>query len=583
MKSVRFINSLRFRFMAITIVFILAPIILFSFIYSSLVKDIISKKYSETAIQSVYEAGENIDFILNDLQEFSNAILSNRDLIDALNNPSMMEPVSFRNLLRGFFTSREDIDGIYVYSDYNVYSVGTIKVTEEEDYMPINELYKSDGEIVWLSTRHEKIKVLAGEFEKYYFSLGRKLIDFNTLEELGLLIIDIDEKMLESSYKNLISGDNEEIIIYNENGEIMSHPDKSKIGASIADEVYAREIALADSNSGYLSFKDENVEKIAIYSTSKINSWKIVKIVPYWYLYQELDEIQSNFIRMGIVYAIIAIFLMLFISVKITEPIVTMMKVMKRAENGELDVRLKASGKDEIGQLGISFNNMIVKMKMLIDRLVEEERLKKEMELEVLHAQVNPHFLYNTLNTIRWMAKIQGAKGVSSALTALIKLLMVSINFGKDMISLEEEIEYVKNYILIQKLRFNERFSVDYIVEEACMACYVPKLILQPIVENSIIYGLKEEDSEGLKISIKAYRLEDSLVVEVNDNGPGIKPEILKDILKSEKDANKFSKVGLNNINQRIQLSFGGANGIKIDTRENQGTSIIVMLPYRVD
>ncbi len=583
MKSVRFINSLRFKFMAITIVFILAPIILFSLIYSNLVKDIISKKYSESAIQSVYEAGENIDFILNDLQEFSNAILSNRDLIDALNNPSMMEPVSFRNLLRGFFTSREDIDGIYVYSDFSVYSVGTIKVTEEDDYMPINELYKSDGEIVWLNTRHEKIKVLAGEFEKYYFSLGRKLIDFNTLEELGLLIIDIDEGLMVDSYKNLISGDEEEIIIYNDKGEIVSHTDKSKIGSSISDEVFAKEIALADNNSGYLSFKDENVEKIAIYSTSKINSWKIVKIVPYWYLYQELDEIQSNFIRMGIVYAIIAIFLMLFISIKITEPIVTMMKVMKRAENGELDVKLSITGKDEIGQLGNSFNNMIIKMKMLIDRLVEEERLKKEMELEVLHAQINPHFLYNTLNTIRWMAKIQGAKSVSSALTALIKLLMVSINFGKDMISLEEEIEYVKNYILIQRLRFNERFSVDYIVDEACMACYVPKLILQPIVENSIIYGLKEEDSEGLQITIKAYRREDSLIIEVNDNGPGIKQEILKDILKSEKDVNKFSKVGLNNINQRIQLSFGDTNGIEIDSREKQGTSIIIMLPYSVE
>ncbi|AKL95920.1 sensor histidine kinase YesM [Clostridium aceticum] len=581
MDGIKFINSLRFKLISITIVLILFPIMLFSIVYSSLVKDIISKKYTESAVQSVYEAADNIDFILNDIREFSNALLANTDMIRALNDKNNMDAVAFRSLLRSFFTSREDIDGIYVYAGRRVYSVGVNKVAEMEDYMPIGKLSETDGEIIWINTRQEKIKILAGEFDKYYFSLGRKLIDFNTLEELGLLTVDIDEIILENSYKNLVSGDIEQIFIANKYGEIVSHPDKSKIGESIENEVYAQEILMAEKKSGHISFKDHREKKIAIYATCDVNDWKIVKIVPYWYLYKEIDEVQWKLIRVGVIYVIITSFLMLFFSIKTTEPIIKMMKLMKKTENGDLDVQIDTEGKDEIGQLGVSFNNMIAKMRCLINRLVEEERHKKELELEVLHAQINPHFLYNTLNTIRWMAKLQGAKSASNALTALIKLLMISINFGKDMISLEEEIEYVKNYILIQRLRFNERFTIHYSIDEECLSCCIPKLILQPIVENSIIYGLQEEDSEPLNIEIKAYTSQEMLVVEVSDNGPGIKSEVLKNILKSEKDANKFSTVGLNNINQRIKLSFGEAYGIKILTKENQGTNIIVELPCK--
>ncbi len=585
MEGVKFINSFRFKLICITIVFILVPIILFSVIYSNLVKGIISKKYSESAIQSVYEAGKNIDFILNDIQEFSNVILANRDFLQALNNRETMDTVQFRNLLRSFYTSRDDIDGIDILTDKNFYSVGAIKVAEKPDYMPVDMLSKTEGEILWVNTRREKIKILSGEFDKYYLSLGRKLVDFNTLKELGLMTIDIDEAVLEKSYKNLMSGEGGQVFICNRDGEIVSHPDKTKIGSSIKEESYAKQILSNQKNSGHASFTDNRVEQIAIYSTCSTNGWKIVKTIPSKYLYKEIEEIQWNLITTGIIYVIITLGLALAFSIKVTEPIIRMMKVMKKAENGNLDVRVTMTGKDEIGQLGTSFNTMISETKSLIEKLIEEERQKKEIELEALHAQINPHFLYNTLNTIKWMAKIQGAKSISSAVTALIKLLKVSINLGKDMILLREEIEHVENYILIQKLRFNESFTIGYTIADECYGCCIPKLILQPIIENSIIYGSgsEEENPRQLHIEIKAYKKDTTLVIEVNDNGPGIKPEILKNIFRSEKDVNKFSTVGLNNIQQRIKLYFGENYGIHIVTGENEGTHITLTLPYKTE
>ena len=581
MEGVKFINSFRFKLISITIVFILFPVIIYSVIYSNLVKDVVSKKYSESAIQSVYEAGKNIDFVLNDIREFSNVILTNRDFLKALNLRDSMDSVQFRNLLRSFFTSRDDIDGIDVLADRNFYSVGAIKVSDKADYMPTDILSRSDGQILWINTRREKIKILSGEFDKYYFSLGRKIIDFNTLKELGYITIDIDESILAKSYKKLTGEESGEVFICDGNGEIVSHPNKNRIGQSIKNEVFAQKILTDQAGSGYISFEDNHLEKIAIYSTCSVSNWKIIKIIPYKYLYKEIEEIQWNLITTGIIYVIITICLALLFSIKSTNPMIRMMRVMKKAENGNLDVRIDMKRKDEIGQLGTSFNNMVSEMQVLINKLVEEERLKKEIELEALHAQINPHFLYNTLNTIKWMAKIQGAKTVSNALTALIKLLRISINLGKDMIWLKDEIEYVKNYILIQRLRFNERINIEYEIEDQCLSCCIPKLILQPIVENSIIYGTEEESLKRLNIVIRAYRAEDALMIEVSDNGPGISPDVLKNIFKSQKDVNKFSTVGLNNINQRIKLFFGEAYGIKIITKENEGTQITVELPFK--
>jgi len=178
------------------------------------------------------------------------------------------------------------------------------------------------------------------------------------------------------------------------------------------------------------------------------------------------------------------------------------------------------------------------------------------------------------------MAKIQGDKSVSNAVTSLIKLLRVSINLGKEMITLEDEIDYVKNYINIQNLRFNEKVNIIYNIDEACLKCTIPKLILQPIVENSLIYGIREdEEEEPLEISIKACIEEDNLIILVKDNGPGISDKDIEKIFSKEKDVNKFSKVGLNNVNQRIKLYCGEEYGINIGNRSKLGTYVKVEVP----
>lgn len=572
-NRIKVYHALRVKLGMIAIVLIALPIIAISITYSRTVKEIIKNKYTETAIQSVYETGEKIDFILKDIQEFSTVIISNNNLLNMLKQESSYSQDEFNNALRGFITSRDDIEVIDLVLKDKHYTIGAKKIGP---LGLIDETLKnSSGQPVWLSTKNEKVAILSGQFNKFYFTLSRKIIDFNTLEDYGYLIIDLEEVILEQAYTSLLDNESVEIFICDQKGRIISHSDKGKIGNYILDEPYANEVLNNKEDHNYVLY-EADIDKVAIYSTIS-NGWRIIKTISTDYLYEEINKIQKYLLIGGILYGLVIILFMIVFSIRYTEPMMKMMNVIKKVEQGDLNARTEVYSKDEVGQLGESLNNMIGEMQTLIDRLIKEEQSKKEVELEALHAQINPHFLYNTLNTIKWMAKIQGNKSVSRAITALIKLLRISTNLGREMISLEEEIDYVKNYIVIQKLRFNETINMTYNIDEGCLKLPIPKLILQPIVENSIIYGVGEENHE-LNIAINVFKKDNVLIIEISDDGPGIERKILDNILKTTSDKNRFSKVGLNNVNQRIRLYYGADYGLQIETELGVGTTVRVIL-----
>lgn len=575
MKKRKLYASLRLKLAIIAVILIAIPIVAISMTYTKTVKEIISKKYTDSAIQSVYEAGEQIDYILRDVEDFSTVVISNAELLEMAKNPGHYSKDQFNTLLRSFILSRDDIEVIDIALPAGLYSIGANKVDPKSSVE--KELVESSGQPVWLGTQNHVIEILSGRFHKNYFALGRKIINYNTLEDLGYLVISLEEVMLEQSYKSLLDNESEDIYICDDVGTIISHTDKKKIGSTIKFQPYAQSILNTNTSKGYFEFK-EDVDKVAIYSTISSTGWKIIKTIPVSYLYKEINKMQRDLLIGGIIYGVAIIIFLIFFSVRYTDPMMKMMSVIKKVEQGDLTVRTEISTKDEVGQLGESLNNMIAEMGNLIDKLLKEEQEKKEVELEALHAQINPHFLYNTLTTIKWMAKIQGNHSVSRAIVALIKLLRVSTNLGTDTITLKEELDYVDNYVVIQKLKYNEGINLSYDIEPLCLDVMMPKLILQPIVENAIIYGIND-DHKDININISAYRSGSELYIEIKDDGPGIQTDIVEEILRSRTDKNKFSKVGLNNINQRIKLYYGKEYGLSIETTLGTGTKVIVKIP----
>jgi two-component system sensor histidine kinase YesM len=549
-----------------------------SILLSQNFKSFFTDKYSTVAYQSLSETGEKIDYLLNDVERYSTTILSSQSLLSTLSSDEINDR-EINDLLRSFLAARDDIDGISMHVKKGNYSIGTNKILQETGFDTLI-MEREYGKPFWLPTEKINIRILSGIFPRYYFSVARRIIDYNTLEDYGVLVVDIEEVLLEQAYSNL-SSDGSEVFITDSNGLIISHPDKNLIGIRINQTPYYQSMFTGDNFNEAIYYNMHSEERVAFYDQLATNDWYLIKTISTDTLFFEINQTFNYFLIGGVFYGLLLILFLFSFSIRYTEPILKIVDDLKMVEQGDLTVRTSVNTENEMSYLSDSINNMIGEIEILIDRLLKEERLKREVELEALHAQINPHFLYNTLNTIRWMAKIQGAESVSNAIVALVKLLRISINIGSDFIPLSEELEYIKNYIVIQKLRFNEDFTVEIECSEEESHLPVPKLILQPIIENAILYGVEFSSPLIIKIIVSSNFDSKDLLIEVVDNGPGIDQETVDHIFKDENDSQKLSKAGLNNVNQRIKLFCGDKYGLSVKTEIEKGTIVSVLLPVK--
>ncbi|WP_313127905.1 cache domain-containing sensor histidine kinase [Anaerocolumna sp.] len=567
-------NSFRRQFIKATSLLIIVFLIIFMAMFQNF-KNTLRKQFGESEKQSVEVVANNIDYILNSVENMSNSIISNAELTNDIKTGEKEQLV---DKLYSFYISNNNIEGIYVITPSGYLQVGA-ELQDGVKSFPRSELDDTTGEIVWFPTKEKQVKILSGNMTKRYFSMGRKIIDVYSLKELGFINIEVDESVLAGAISDL-QEEKSKVVIYDNLGNMIVSSDDDFITADSSKSSYFNKM-IQDDKPNYISYYQDGKKYVAIYTSFNYGKWYIVKTVPEAVLYSDLNKMQLYTLLGGVISLVIMFNAAYIYARKITKPIEIMMYQMKKVEDGNLDVRVESNVYNELDDLSDSFNQMVNQIKNLMDDIVAVEHNKNELELEVLHAQINPHFLYNTLNTIRWMAKIKGEDSISDALVALVKLLRVSISFGNNMITLEEEIAYIENYLLIQKLRFNQLFEIHYDIIEEHKLLNIPKLILQPIVENSLIYGIDEAEDreEPIVIRIFTRREENHIEIVVEDNGNGIEKEVLDKIFKQEQNINRFSKVGLNNVNQRLKLYLGDAYGLKIISTVGVGTTVIISVP----
>lgn len=272
------------------------------------------------------------------------------------------------------------------------------------------------------------------------------------------------------------------------------------------------------------------------------------------------------------------------ISGSISKPIHELYNMTQSIAEGNLNVRVENKNVDEIAALGESFNIMTEKIKELLENSIEEQEALKKMELKLLQAQINPHFLYNTLDTIIWMAEGNKSEEVIDIVQALSSFFRTTLSKGNDMIAIRDEIEHIRSYLTIQKIRYRDILDYEIEADEDIMDDRVLKLTLQPIVENALYHGIKNK-REGGKISIGAYKMnDDRIVFEVDDNGIGIEEDKLFRIQQEienecESSVVKDSGFGLSNVNRRLRLNYGRDFGIKIKSLYKEGTKVTVVIP----
>ncbi len=315
-----------------------------------------------------------------------------------------------------------------------------------------------------------------------------------------------------------------------------------------------------------------------------IANWRIVGVFPKNVTLNIILEIIRYFILYAALILLFAVFLSSVLTRSLTKPISMLKNLMKDAEEGKLDVRFESPYDDEIHRLGMSFNTMIDSINNLLELVYVEQKEKREAELRAFQAQIKPHFLYNTLDTINWMAIEYDAEDIVEVVDSLTNLFRISLSKGNEWISLENEVKHVTSYLTIQMVRYEDQFDYRLAEDSSLMQYRVIKLIIQPLVENAIYHGIKGIDRHGV-IDIRIYEGEEAIYIEVEDNGMGMdaaKTEHFNQIFRGEAVRSADYGIGLFNVNERIKLNFGNAYGLSIESSQDKGTKVIIKHPKRI-
>ncbi|MCD6321477.1 MAG: sensor histidine kinase [Clostridiales bacterium] len=389
-------------------------------------------------------------------------------------------------------------------------------------------------------------------------------------------VVDMNFSVIEEVCSQVELGRRGYIYVVDSNGDIIYHPQQQLIYAGLKEENILK--ALNSKTGSYIE-KLNGEERSTVILDIGHAGWKMVGIS----YVDEIVQNRQNFNKLIIIIlltGIIFIFIAsIFISYKISQPIKRLEFQMNRIEKGDFSIDLmEVRGEDEIKHLTRSFNLMTARIRQLMNQIIIEQEAKRKNELKVLQAQINPHFLYNTLDSIIWMNENKNHEGVSNMTAALARLFRISLSQGREVISVNEEIEHAVSYLMIQKMRYKNKFDYKIDVPEYIGRYTTLKLIIQPIIENSIYHGINKIPDKG-KINIKVRAEGDVLIFSVSDNGYGINEEQLKSILISESTSRHSSGVGLKNVNERIKLCYGEEFGVFIESELEVGTTVYIRIP----
>ena len=413
-------------------------------------------------------------------------------------------------------------------------------------------------------------------------SLSREVQSYENGTFRGVILINLNMNKITEICNSFQEKQENFICIINDKGELVYEQQNGKERFAFDEKENRQKLNTALERMKESCFRlNYRGEKYLVTRTDmKTTGWTLVSMVPYKSVMAETMAISGVMILAVVITLIVTLLLLNRILTGVVKPLKKLEKYMVQVNPDNMDQRMEILTDDEIGHLSMKFNQMMDRIRNLKEQVIEEQEDKRKYELQALQAQINPHFLYNTLDSIIWMAETNDSNIVAMT-EALAKLFRISLNKGNEEISLERELEHVKNYLIIQRMRYADKFTYEISVDPGVERCRTIKLILQPIVENCIYHGIKKKRGTG-KITIRAYRREQNLIIEVSDDGCGMPKEICRKILSDEIESENISGsgIGVKNVNERIQLRFGKKYGLSYSSEEGVGTTVTYVLPY---
>ena len=525
----------------------------------------------------VGQLGESVDSYLRNAMKVSDSIYYNVIKNTDISNDDIKKGM---NLI--YVNNDNMIDDIALISGKGelIESMPALRLKDNINVLEKDFFKKSMAESEYINFSMPHIRDLFDRNENSYswvISLSRAVeVTDEGKATQALLLINLNYRYFEEIFSNVNLGNGGYVYLTNDRGDIIWHPKQNEIysGRFNEDNKYA---ATLKDGITVENLRGKNITLNV--RTIGYTGWKLVGVTPSAAL--GVDGIKFRFFVLFVADLFLFLLAMInaFISDKISNPIKRLDGSVREIESGNLDVEIVPSGSYEVEHLGKSIKNMLGRIKVLMSDLVAEHNAKRKSEFDTLQSQINPHFLYNTLDIIVWMIENENSDKAVNIVTALAKFFRISLSKGKNIITVKDEVEHVRNYLMIQNMRFKNRFEYSIDVDEKVLSYSSLKLMLQPLVENAIYHGMEFMDGDG-EIDVKVFKEDDSLYFTITDNGLGMSEDMVETLLSKDfVPSKKGSGIGVKNVNERIKLYFGSEYGLKVESEPDEGTKITIHLP----
>lgn len=525
------------------------------------------------------QTGENLEDYLVSMRQISDAayydVIKENDLTSQ--NKDIQRGM---NLL--YEANRDNLRSIAIYNNYgSLMAAEPVAVQKEDPDVTRQDWYvqaMDKMENMHFSTPHIQNLFDDTAFRYYWVISLSRVVELTDegVPQLGVLLVDMDFSSISRMMKQINTLDNGQYYyLCDNNGQIIYHPQQIQISNGICNE--NSEIATQYKDGVYDEVFEGEQRKIVV-DTISYTGWKLVGVIPYTTFTHGMIGIRYFIVMIMLLMAMMLVIINRVISVRISSPILKLNDSVKEFEAGEKP-EIYIGGPLEIRQLGHSIQRSYEQIDMLMKKIVWEQNERRKSELDALQSQINPHFLYNALDSITWM--IEGGRNDDAAfmISQLAKLFRISLSKGHTIISVKDELQHAESYMNIQKVRYKDSFSVTFDVEPSIYTCCTVKLILQPILENAINYGVGGMDDCG-EIRVTGLRKDGKIILSVTDNGIGIPEDEVKLLLTDNNRVHKKgSGVGLVNVNNRIQVLFGKEYGLIVESEPDEGTTVSICIP----
>ena len=577
------------------LVLIIIPITLSTSITYAIFENMVRDKLSLGCQMAMSQAKVNVERVFNDVLTTSESIIRNRDI------QRVFKEVKTEYYQQGQFGVVSVSDAIIINdailtaqtTTLNFYANNVITLIDttgraytsakvanpNEEYEKVIQKLKIRPDrnySIWIRTSGD-IVLPGATGGQDSILMARAYINLDSFEKLGDLIICIPLTKLSEILGKMVVFEGVQAYIIDSKGIVISSTEVDSVDKPL--EIITK-----------VAYQQKDMSNLIMYPIKSDNctlnlqpvgwfGWKVVQVLPDNVLFSEISYNRNILIAVNVAFFLLFLGMSYLISGSISRPIKNLSIAAKKIATGSFDVSVYVKEDGEIKQLADDFNYMTVELENLINKVNEDEKIKRDLELQVLYAQINPHFLFNTLSSIKSVADACSVPNISRLIVGLSNLLYNSLIKKNEYITIREEIENVKNYVFIQKFRYMKVFEELYDIPETVMDCKTLKFILQPVVENSIIHGFEGMVVDGV-IKISAVLMEDRIKIVISDNGAGMSSERIQTVLSGmDPGKGNFSGIGVANVNRRLQLHFGDDFGLVMSSRKGQGTVTEIYIP----